>query len=144
MGTSGAFIDTKTLPTTGTYTILIDPSEANTGSMTLTMYDVPADVTGSLTIGGQAISVSITTAGQNGVLTFAGTQGQQVTVRITNNSIAWTTVKLLHGSTTLTAPSGSGSFNLATQTLPVTATYTVVVDPSQWNTGSLDVSVTSP
>ena len=41
--TSGKFIDTVTLPTTGTYTIYIDPNGTATGSMTLTLYDVPAD-----------------------------------------------------------------------------------------------------
>jgi hypothetical protein len=37
-----------------------------------------------------------------------------------------------------------GSFNLSTQTLPVTGTYTIVIDPSDANIGSIVVSVTSP
>jgi hypothetical protein len=36
------------------------------------------------------------------------------------------------------------SFNLATQTLPTTGTYTIVVDPPGATTGSINVSVTNP
>src|SRR5688572_875915 len=42
------YIDAITLPTTGTYTILIDPSATNTGNATVTLYDV-VDVTNSIT-----------------------------------------------------------------------------------------------
>jgi YD repeat-containing protein len=146
VGTSGDFIDTQTLPTTGSYTILINPVGTYTGSMTLTLYNVPSDVTGSLTIGGSAVPVTITTPGQNGALTFAGTTGQQVTVHMTSNTIAVVTVKLLrpNGSIQTLSSSGSSSFNLSTQTLGVTGTFTVVIDPSAEKTGSLNVNVTSP
>ena len=61
-------------------------------------------------------------------LTFTGTQGQQVTVRLTGNTMGYTTVTLKKPDlTTLTATATSGSnFNLPTQTLPTTGTYTVV------------------
>ena len=36
------FIDTQTLPITGTYTILVDPGGAATGGVTLTLSNVPA------------------------------------------------------------------------------------------------------
>ena len=42
-GTSGGFIDTKTLPQTGSYRILVDPQSNAVGSVTLTLYDVPED-----------------------------------------------------------------------------------------------------
>ena len=38
----------------------------------------------------------------------------------------------------------SASFNLATQTLPTTGTYTVVVEPYVPHTGNIPVAVTSP
>jgi hypothetical protein len=38
----------------------------------------------------------------------------------------------------------SDSFNLATQTLPTTGTYTITIDPSQTNTGTMNVQVTNP
>jgi hypothetical protein len=114
--------------------------------MTLTLYDVPADVAGAVTIGGPAVQVTITVPGQNGSLTFNGTSGQQVTVRVTNNTMSTVTVKLLKpdGTTLTSKTSSSSSFNLTTQTLPTTGTYTITIDPSGANTGSMNVSVTSP
>jgi hypothetical protein len=140
------FIDTQTLSSTGTHSIAIDPSGTATGSLTFTLYDVPADVTGSLTVGGSAVPVTISTAGQNGALTFSGTSSQQVTVRITSNTVANLTIKLLKpdGSQLTSTTSSASSFNLATQTLPTTGTYTVVIDPAQWHTGSFNIQVTNP
>lgn len=140
------FLDTRTLPATGTYTILVDPVNTVTGSITLDLYDV-VDVTGTTMVGGSAVTVAIATPGQNGQLTFSGTAGQQVTVRMTGNTIGGqTTVKLLRpdGTTLTTMISQASSFNLATQTLATTGTYTIIVDPSGANTGSINVSVTSP
>lgn len=143
-GSSG-FIDTQTLPTTGTYTVFVNPANATTGSVNITLYDI-VDVTGTLTINGGAVPVTITIPGQNAQLTFSGTSGQQVTVRVTSNTMSTVTVKLLKpdGTTLTSSTSSAGSFNLATQTLPTTGTYTVTIDPSGTNTGSMNVSVTSP
>jgi hypothetical protein len=145
VSTLGWFIDTKTLPATGTYTILVDPNSTNTGSMTLTLYNVPPDITGTVAIGGPAVTVTTTVPGQNASLTFSGTSGQQVTVRVTGNTMA-VTVKLLKpdGTTLTSSISSASSFNLATQTLPTTGTYTITIDPSGANTGSMNVQVTSP
>jgi YD repeat-containing protein len=143
----GAFFDPLTLPATGTYTIFIDLTGTSTGTMSLTLYDVPADVTGTITIGGPAVNVTITTPGQNGSRTFNGNASQQVTVRVTNNTMGSVNVALVRqdGTSTLTSTtSSSASFNLATQTLPATETYTVRINPSGANTGSMNMSVTSP
>jgi hypothetical protein len=43
------FVDPQTLSTTGIYAILLDPAQAHTGTVTVTLYDVPAEITGSLT-----------------------------------------------------------------------------------------------
>jgi len=48
------------------------------------------------------------------------------------------------GSQLTSSFSSSSSFNLTQQTLPTTGTYTIVIDPSGTNTGSMNVSVTSP
>jgi hypothetical protein len=133
------------LPVTGTYTIFVNPFIYYTGNMTLTLYDV-VDVTGTVIVGGASVPISITTVGQRAILTFAGTASQQITVRITNNTIPWMTVQLNKpDGTQLTASSsGSASFNLSTQTLPSTGTYSIVVDPQSTNLGNLSVSVTNP
>ena len=146
VGTAGSFIEPVTLPTAGTYTILIDPQDQYTGSMTLTLYDVPADVSGALSINGSSVGVSITARGQNARLTFSGTSGQQVTVKLTGNNIDSVTVSLLStsGSTLTSSTSSSHNFNLASQTLSASGTYTVLVNPPGTNLGSISVKVTSP
>jgi uncharacterized protein YhfF len=140
------FIDVKTLGTTGTYTIVIEPVGTATGNLTLTLYTVPADASVSLAINGGSATLTTTTPGQNGVATFSGTSGQQVTVHLTSNSMGSTTVKLLKpdGSQLTSTTSSASSFNLATQTLPTTGTYTIPVDPAGPNWGSITVSVTNP
>jgi type II secretory pathway component PulM len=139
------FLAPATLPVTGTYTLLVNPYSEYTGQITLTLYDV-VDLSGTLTIGGPAVSVTLTTPGQVAQLTFSGTANQQVTVRVTSNTMGSVTVKLLKpdGTTLTSKTSSAASFNLTTQTLPTTGTYTVLVDPSGANIGSLNVSVTSP
>jgi YD repeat-containing protein len=143
---SGTFFDAFTLPTTGTYTIEIDHDTFATGQMTLNLYNVP-DITGTLTVGGPAASVTIPSPGQNAKLTFSGTAGQAVTVQITGNTISPVSVTLLKPDGT-SAGAGctgcSGDFSLTTITLPVTGTYTVKIDPVGPSTGRLNVSVTSP
>ncbi len=140
------FIDTITLPATETYTVLTDPLTASTGSLTLTLYDV-VDATGSVTHGGSAVTVTLSTPGQNGSLTFSGTASTQATVQITNNTTGACVAVVLKkpdGSTLTSTSSCAANFNLSQQTLPSTGTYTITINPSGSGTGSLDVRVTNP
>ena len=147
------FIEPVSLPSTETYTVVVDPSLSHTGSVTLNLYTVDPDVTGTLTVNAAATSVSLPTQGQNASFTFSGTASQQITVRVTNADIRLpggagtsVTVKLLRpDGTVLTSTTSFGTtFNLATQTLATTGTYTVVVDPNQAGTGTLSLRVTNP
>jgi len=143
---TGDYTNTLTLPATGTYTIYLNPSSADTGSMTFHLTSVPADVTGSVTINGSALTVTTTAEGQNANVTFSGTSGQTATVRLVNNSMGYVSVTLKKpDNTSLTSTaSSSASFNLSPQTLPTTGTYTIYIDPSAANVGSINVSVTNP
>lgn len=144
IGTTGGSVDPPVLPTTGTYTILVDPTGAYTGSATLTL---SSELTGSLTINAAATPVSIARVGQNGRYTFSGTSGQLVTVRITGNTFpGLTTIRLLRQNGTFLTYnwSAASSFNLTQVTLPATETYTVVIDPSAVATGALNLQVTNP
>jgi hypothetical protein len=145
---NGGFIDTVTLPVTGTYTILFNPLGAYTGSATLTLYNV-TNISGTITIGGTSVNVSITTPGQNASYTFSGTSGQQVSLHLTNVTIPECdlTVSILTPSGTTLAsasciipPNGS----IPSQSLPATGTYTVLVNPTSSYTGSLTLALTSP
>jgi YD repeat-containing protein len=143
---TGTFIDTRTLQSSGTYGIVYDPSYIYTGSATFTLYDAP-DVTGSIVVGGPPVIVTITTPGQDAVLTFEGTAGQQVTVSATNQDNLYnTTVKLVKpdGSVLTQGWISQPTLVLPTQTLPVTGTYTITINPSSNTTGHVSVTVTNP
>jgi len=80
---ASGFIDTKVLPTAGTHTILVDPAGAATGGVTLMLYDVPADYSASITPG-SPVTATMSTPGQNGVLTFSGKSGQRISLKAIN------------------------------------------------------------
>jgi hypothetical protein len=129
------------LPVTGNYSILLDPYNANNGNVILTLSE---DLAPPISIN-DPLSLNFR-VGQNARLTFAGTAGQQITVKITNNTAGTTLVTLSKpdGTTLTSTNSGNSSFNLAAQTLPVTGTYSVQVDPSGANTGSLSLTLYDP
>jgi hypothetical protein len=104
------------------------------------------DATGGVAINGAALPVSVAMPGQNAVIAFDGTQGQIVRVRLTGNTLGLTTVYLKRpdGSQMTFATSTLTNFDLASQTLNTTGTYTILVDPIGSATGSINVAVTSP
>jgi uncharacterized protein YhfF len=142
---SSGFIGPNTLPGTGTYTIVVDPMKWAIGDVTLTLYVVPPDSQDAIEIGAPPQVVSLG-SGQNGTLTFSGNAAQQVTVRMTSNTIGTVTVRLLKpdGSQLTAATSAGANFNLALQALPTSGTYTIVVDPGGANAGSINIAVTNP
>jgi hypothetical protein len=140
------FVEPLTLTQTGTHTIIVDPPTNQTGSVTLRLYDVPADATYAVTLGGAAATATITTPGQNARVTFFGTAGPQVTVHATGNALGCLNVTLLKPDTTslVSTFSCSASFDLVAPPLPVGGTYTVLCDPGGPSTGSITVGVTTP
>lgn len=144
-GTGGSVIDSQVLPTTGTYAILIDPSVTYTGNVTVTLYNV-ADVTGTISIDGTAVSPTITTPGQRARYTFTGTAGQWVSFGFSTVTITSSTVSVLKPDGTLwsstTIGTSGGSLDPST-VLPTTGTYTVVVDPTLNYTGNMTITLSS-
>ncbi len=147
VGTSGGGTDSVTLPADGTYSIVVDPQGTNTGSLTLVL---SADLTIPITIDGSSVNLSFTRVGQNARLTFSGTAGQQVTIGGSASNIGfsnWGTyvsAKNPDGSTLL-APmdvgtDGAGSNTLA---LPMTGTYSILVDPRSAMTGNITITLSS-
>jgi hypothetical protein len=143
---AGGFLDAMSLAATGTYTVVVDGSSTSTGSLTLTLYDVPPDTTGEVAVAGPAAGVALGTPGQNGSLALGGTAGTPVTVRITGNTLGRVALRLTgpDGTELATKTSAASSFKLPAQTLPATGTYTIAIDPAGANTGVLNVSITSP
>jgi YD repeat-containing protein len=142
---TGGLVSQQILPMAGTYTILLTTTDASIGSITVALYDV-TNVTGTITIGGPAVQVKLGTPGQIAKLTFSGTAAQTATVHVTNNTIACVTVGILNpgGTTLFSELECTSNFNLPSQTLPTTGKYTLSIVPSQADTGSLTVEITSP
>jgi YD repeat-containing protein len=149
---AGTFIEPSApLAVTGTYTVLVDPKDASTGSTTLTLYDVPADGTGTLAINDPSTTVSLQTPGQNAFYTFSGSNAQSIRVQLgggITGTFPCVTMSLLRpngtgGFTQLTQSSGCGGFDF-TYTLPAADTYTIKIDPIGNSKGSATVRVISP
>jgi hypothetical protein len=142
-GTAGKFIDRTTLPVTGTYTILIDPQGTAIGSATLTLYDVPADVTGSITPGGAAVTVTTTTPGQNAKVTFTGTAGRRISLKVGPTCCSLKVSILKPDGTALVAATAIGTAGgfIDVKSLTVTGTYSIVVDPQSSAVGATTLTL---
>jgi large repetitive protein len=136
-GTSGGFVDTRTLPSTGTYSITVDPPNTTIGSATFTLYTVPPDVTGTITLGGSFVT-SISTPGQNATYTFDGTAAQRISLKVgpSTMSMGWVSITG-PGGVQVVSNTLFSSFEtfVDARTLPATGTYTLTVDPYQDATG---------
>jgi hypothetical protein len=142
-GTSGGFVDTKTLPVSGTYTILVDPQEMVTGSTTVTLYDIPPDASATIAPGGPAVTVTTSVPGQNARVTFAGAAGQSITLKLGAVTISISKVSVTKpDGTSLIAPTYVfTSGKTFTAQLPVTGTYAITIDPDAANVGSMTLTL---
>jgi hypothetical protein len=147
VGTTGKFIEPVTLPTTGTYTIKVDPQGANTGGITLGLANFAGDSTGTITANGSATVVTSTAPGQNGTLTFTGSVNQRIALNLASNfgtmfSGAKVSVKSPTG-TSVVAPVVVGTNGAFVEPVTLTAagTYTVKVDPDGANTGNVTLNL---
>lgn len=141
--TSSGFIETLTLSEAGTYSLRMGPDGGAAGSATLTLYDVPADISGALSIGVPS-TVTIPTPGQNAVMTFSGTSGQRIDLDVTSSSTGYTYYSII-------SPSGvtilnrflvfTSSGSPDPLTLSESGTYSLVMDPDKGNTGSATLAI---
>jgi hypothetical protein len=144
-GPGSGFLGTYLLATTETaYSVYLAPGGTGTAGATFTLYNVPPDVTGALTINGPTAPVAITVPGQNAAFTFTGSSGQIVTVRGDGSTIGCGVfgVKWPNGSMTTNSPC-SATFAIGNITLQ-NGTHTIFLDPSGPNTGSVNLRVTLP
>ncbi len=138
-GNSDRFVDTFVLPNNGSYTWHLDGTLDSVGAATVRMDAVPADTTGTMTIGGGPATVTIGAAGQNGTVTFSGTAGQRLTTTFAANTLRYSASlkapggTLLHSQVTVNP---SVARFLDVYTLPATGTYTWLIDASGPATGT--------
>jgi subtilisin family serine protease len=143
VGTSGGFLDARTLPVAGSYTILLDPQEASSGSATLTLYDIPGDLSGTLTLGGPPLNANFAIPGQNGRITFAGTAGQRINLTFSGVSVLFSYFAVLNPNG---SPLVSNTFlftggRTVTATLPADGTYAITIDPQSSETGNMTLTL---
>jgi hypothetical protein len=134
---SNAFLDTFTLPVTGTYTVTVDPQGQNTGDLTYVLTPVPDDI-GTLTPSAST-TVNIGTIGETALRTFPGTAGEKVTLAIVSNTIPAVDVSVLDpsGAVVTTQFVSAPVAFLDAFTLPVNGTYTVKIDPRDQAVGTI-------
>ena len=139
------FFDVTTLPVAGTYSILLNPDGMYTGTVSLRIYDVPADAAAGTTPGGSAVTLTTAAPGQNAVLSFPGTAGQRISVQGSAGSYgtynATAIIRKPDGSNlTSSAYCGATCFFDVT-TLPVAGTYSILLNPDGMYTGAVSVQV---
>jgi RHS repeat-associated protein len=153
---SFGMIDATTLPASGTYKVFIQPAWwGPTGLISLTVYQLPTDLSGTLTPTDEGASTSLHTEvpGQNAALTFTGKTGERVALQ--GSSWDMTQVDSAYGaasiSTYIVAPNGAilteagrrdftGNGFYSVQRLPEDGSYKIVVDPDEMTTGSLTLT----
>lgn len=133
---SGAvFLDSTTLPATGSYTLTFASRNADTGTGTITAYTF-ADTVGTITPGGPAVSASLTTPGQNARWTFTATAGQEISVVAEAKAIGDADI-IVYAADGMRLGSRyiDGAGFLDTIALPGPGTYTLVLDPREMGVG---------
>lgn len=137
---SGQGLQIPVLPSTGTYTLVVDPG-ANTGSIAV---GITGPITGTLTLNGAPTPLSLTPPGERALLTFAGTQGTYAAVALTGVTLSAGTVSLIapNGAVLDTEAFGTSGASLPSY-LPQSGTYSVLISPTGSIGGALNAAVTT-
>ncbi|MET0603657.1 MAG: RHS repeat-associated core domain-containing protein [Baekduia sp.] len=146
-GVGGAWFDSVRIPTSGRWTLRVDPQGNYTGHVHLKLYDA-SELGASVTpdADGDIAHATTTVPGQNVRFTFTGHAGQRISFKGTDDS----TVGTAYGNATVTLLSPSGShlqdspdlhaFSTPTQ-LPADGTYSILVDPRAPQFGLIGLKV---
>jgi hypothetical protein len=138
---NGCVFSLLNLPQSGTYTVLVNPGNHVTMSFVAT---VSQDVTGVLTAG-TPVSLNLSQMGQNALLTFTATSGQDF-------ALNWGSISTTPSGTNIGlyvyGPSGTqvdGDYTTTGQTLNLmnltAGTHTVLVRPTKPATSALQVTL---
>jgi len=128
------------LPTTGTYTLMVDPIDRKMTLVAVTLSS--EDAGGVLAVSAPALRFNSARLGRNASYTFSGNAGESFSVVTTENTFAG-------GELIVYRPNGkvlsTNDFYAAVQpvNLPETGTYTVFVRPMPTGVGSVNVGLVS-
>jgi lysophospholipase L1-like esterase len=146
-GTGVVTLEPIALPAAGQYSVVVDPSKlGDVGSVQLTLTDI-----GSVTPGGAAVTASVGTAGQVGLVSFHATAGELVGVQVSNSTFPadWLTTMTITSTSGAAQGSvvylngGSTPF-LGPVRLAAAGTYEIVVNPTNGtDVGSAQLTVSA-
>lgn len=141
VSTAGGLIDSTTLPASETYTVLVDPKTAGTGTVSVRVLDVPADVGGSVPLTGVQQVYTTTAPGQNIALTMSAAAGQRIALSITGPSFSGALKIMRPDATQMLSKTfnAAGTFIDATA-VTVNGTHTVKIDPTGSGFGNVTVT----
>ena len=128
----------------GTYTLVVNPERATTGSTTLTAYNA-SSVTGSITptAEGASKTVTISVPGQHANITFSGSEGENVSLKASESTIAVSAVAIKNATGSVLARQEFNAGEEATLgpvTLASSGTYTIALEPEGPDTGSVKLT----
>ncbi|MGH9798887.1 MAG: IPT/TIG domain-containing protein [Blastocatellia bacterium] len=133
------FMEPQTLLQNGDYSIIINPTDTTPVNMNVTLYDVSADISGTIPTTGSPFPVIFSAPGQNAMLSFNGGAGQRVCL-LADQSVVTTfltnvAIQNPNGSNLVSGTLPLGILNppptlfFDVVTLPVNGVYKVSVDP---------------
>ena len=142
----GGITEPVTLPSTGTYTVFVDPAGAASASLKLSLFTVE-DLTGSITPSAEGAkqSVAITKPGQRARYSVTVAAGERVSVGVdSSNFNEWVGLRWLNSAgTQLTGNWWRGwwvNWFWEPYEFTTAGTYTLEVDPEGPSTGSLNLT----
>ncbi|HEY7280040.1 MAG TPA: hypothetical protein VID47_00495 [Actinomycetota bacterium] len=140
------FLDTVSLPRSGTYTMKLDPADDGTGSFTVALYDVPPDPVIPIAVNGPPKTVTTASPGQNIVLQIKGAPG---TVFLHASDVSFPqglTMQMLDatGKPVGTLSSIGKSGGEVQLTIDPTGLLVVRLDASEADVGHVTVSIKTP
>ncbi|MEP7182351.1 MAG: hypothetical protein ABI886_09205, partial [Betaproteobacteria bacterium] len=136
-------LNLSNLPATGTYSVVVQPASAATGSVQAWL---SSDLTGTLTVG-TAYTATTTRAGQNLRLTFVGAASQLLRLTtlgmVTAPAGQLVDFKIIRPDQSVhaTTSSGSASYSYDIAALTVAGTYALFVEPRASGAGAATVTM---
>jgi myo-inositol-hexaphosphate 3-phosphohydrolase len=139
------------LPATGTYTVFVDPANGATANISATYV---AGGSSTVPVGGTPASISTSSNGQYAYFNFTATQGENLGLGINNLVVTDSSTNKSYGiNYTVYKPDGtswkgntcqvsSGGCEMNLSNAPTTGTYSVVVQPWPYATGTLNFNAT--
>lgn len=137
---SFAWIETLVLPVTGSYTILIDPTDSSfcgisaqySFGATARLYDVALDTNGTLATSGIPLPIEFSSPGQNAKPSFSSASGLRVSLRALQSQsteILSNLTVIKPDNTNLVSSTVVFDRFLEPMLLPMNGAYTVLLDP---------------